>query len=130
LVKHLSPLKIKDKIKIWSGKNIYAGKEWDKEIKKQIASSEIILLLISPNFLISDYCCNTEMKIAIGRHDKDDAIVIPISIRPVLWDGLPFSKLQGLPIGLNAIEKWENKDEAYVNVVQEIEKVVDKLSSG
>ena len=60
--------------------------------------AQIILLLISPSFLASDYCYDIETKRALDGHDKGEAKVIPVLLRPVDWEGAPFARLQGLPI--------------------------------
>ena|SRR5579859_2017080 len=74
-------------IGMWHDREINTGTEWRKEINKPLSTAHIILLLISPYFMISDYCYSVEMKQAIMRHERGDARVIPIILRPVYWRG-------------------------------------------
>lgn len=77
LKKHLMPLQRSGQITIWSDTNLNAGVEWEKELHQHLENADIILLLISPDFMASDYCYSTEMKRAIERHDQGRAHVIP-----------------------------------------------------
>jgi hypothetical protein len=129
LVIHLANLKRQGKISAWQDRDIEAGAEWDAEIKAQLEASAIILLLISPRFIASDYCYDLEMQRAIERHDAGAARVIPIILRPVDWQETPFSKLQVLPKDAKPITKWDDQDEAFLNVVQGIRRAVESLQA-
>src|SRR5437667_8268610 len=127
LEKHLSLLKRQGLIADWHDRDIGAGAEWSSEIDSSLNTAHIILLLISADFLASDYCYSIEMKRALERHEAKDARVIPIIARPVSMKGTPFSKLQILPTDGTPIIKWPDRDDACVNIVQGISKVVDDL---
>src|SRR5438874_11812765 len=97
LKKHLANLKRQSVITDWYDRDISAGTEWNEEIARHLESAKVILLLISPDFMNSDYINDVEVKRAMERHESEEARVIPIILRPVDWQGTPFSKLQGLP---------------------------------
>jgi hypothetical protein len=97
LEKHLGNLKQQELITGWSDRNIDAGKEWAKEIDSNLNTANIILLLISPDFMHSEYCYSVEMKQALNRHENGSARVIPIILRHVEHEDAPFSRLQALP---------------------------------
>src|SRR5437588_12178849 len=121
LEKHLGILKRQELITDWSDRNIDAGKDWVKEIDSNLNTANIILLLISPDFVHSDYCYSIEMKRALERHENGTASVIPIILRPGDYIGAPFSKLQALPVDAIPVtdrKKWCNRDEAFLNIVQ------------
>lgn len=120
---HLKPLQQSDQIKVWSSAKLYAGVEWKKEIHQQLESADIILLLISPDFMGSDYC-HIEMMQAIERHDQDNTLVIPILLRPVHWENEPFAKLQIIPTNAKPVTCWRNDDEAFHDVVGHIKRVL------
>jgi hypothetical protein len=129
LVVHLATLKRQGKIRAWQDRDIEAGTEWDQEIKAALEAAEIILLLITPRFLASDYCFDLEMQRAVDRHDAGTARVIPIILKPCDWQGTPFSKLQVLPKDAKPITHWSDRDEAFLNVVQGIRKAVESLQA-
>ena len=104
------------------------GEEWKGQLDKNLEESQIILLLISPSFLASDYCYDIETKRALDRHDKGEAKVIPVLLRPVDWEGAPFARLQGLPIDLRPVTTWPNRDEAFRNIAQGIRRVVEGMT--
>ena len=91
---HLSILKRSDVISAWHDRQIGAGKEWAGEISEHLDRAQIILLLVSADFLDSDYCYDMEMKRAFKRHKNKEARVIPIILKPVDWQDAPFNKLQ------------------------------------
>jgi tetratricopeptide (TPR) repeat protein len=129
LVVHLATLKRQGKIRAWQDRDIEAGAEWDAEIKQQLEAADIILLLITPRFLASDYCFDLEMQRAVQRHDEGTARVIPIIIRPCDWQGTPFSKLQVVPKDAKPVTKWDDQDDAFLNVVKSIRRAVESLQS-
>ena len=126
---HLIPLERQGRITIWSDTDIDAGEEWEKELHQHLETAAIILLLISPDFIASDYCDSTEMTRAIERHNENKARVIPILIRPVVsWNNAPFAKLQMIPKNAKAVTKWPHREEAFYDIATQIEKVVDALT--
>src|SRR6266700_7401715 len=93
LKSHLSPLQLQGIIDVWHDRDISAGTEWEQEISKHLNEADFILLLVSPDFMNSDYCYSVEMQRALERHKHQEARVIPIILRPVYWQGL-LGKLQ------------------------------------
>ena len=85
LDKHLSNLKRQNVITSWYDGNIIPGAEWEPEIMKRLKRAQIILLLVSADFMASDFCYSIEMKEALTRHDASQARVIPIQLRPSDW---------------------------------------------
>lgn len=129
LVVHLANLKRQGKIRAWQDRDIEAGAEWDAEIQQQLEAAEVILLLITPRFLASDYCFDLEMQRAVQRHNEGTARVIPIIVKPCDWQGTPFSKLQVVPKDAKPITKWDDQDDAFLNVVQGIRRAVESLQA-
>jgi hypothetical protein len=87
----------------------------------------VILLLISPDFMASDYCYDVEMSCALRRHESQEARVIPVILRKVMWDNAPFSKLQALPAEGRPARDWESLDNALDNVARGIRSVVESM---
>src|SRR4030042_5682523 len=129
--KQLKILERQGLISSWHFRKITAGKDWGREINQHINSAHIILLLISADFLSSDYCIDKEMNRAFERYDADECLIIPIILRPCLWDKVPrLEKLEVLPSDKKAVSKWANKDDAYANVAQRISETIDDLKKG
>ena len=129
LEKHLSILKREGVIRGWHDRQIGAGTEWQNAIDDRMESARIILLLVSSDFLASDYCYDIEMQQAMERHEEGTARVIPIILRDCDWSGALFSKLQALPRDAKAITLWSNIDSAFTNVAKGIREAVEELSS-
>ncbi len=129
LVKHLSIMKRRGLILDWHDREITAGDEWGGAIDEHLESAHIILLLISSDFLASDYCYDIELKRAMERHETGEARVIPIILRQVDWRGAPFGKLQALPKDAKPVTSWSNIDEAFTNIAEGIRKAVEKINS-
>ena len=129
LAKHLSPLQHLEHIINWYDGEVLAGTVREDKIMTQLNAAHIILLLISPDFVASDYCYSKEMRRAIERHEAKEALVIPIILRPIAWNKLPFAHLQVLPSGGKPVcsPLWANRDEAFYDVVQGILAVVENF---
>jgi TIR domain len=119
---HLQMLKHQNLIMSWHDRDIDAGLEWEREINEQIESSDVILILVSPSFLKSDFCYKRELTRALERHADGTAIVIPVLIKPVELDETPFKGLQALPRGGRPIASWENVDDALVDIARGLRK--------
>lgn len=120
LKKHLRGLIDNGQIEYWDGKFILPGERWDDEIKNKIEQAEIILLLVSVDFMNSDYINDVELKRAIERDNEGQVKIIPILLRHCDFESSQLNKYHALPEGKVPIEKWPNKDEAYLNIVENI----------
>ncbi|SRR6266487_1169944 len=131
LKKQLSPLKREGLIDIWHDRDISAGKEWEREISERLNTAQIILLLVSPDFMNSDYCYGVEMQRALERYERDEARVIPIILRHCLWKRSPLGKLQALPEDGKPITDscWHSQDEAFFHIAEKIEKMLEELDA-
>lgn len=128
LIKHLSNLEYQGVISAWHDRQIPAGKERQGEIDHHLESAQLILLLVSADFLHSPCCYSIEMRRALERHHNQEAYVIPILLRPVDWQGSPLSKLQILPTDAKPISQWNDIDEAFLNVVEGIRDVISQIN--
>ncbi len=126
LEKHLMALKRQGIIMDWYDRDIRAGDEWSSEIDEHLTTADIILLLISADFLASDYCYSIELAHALQRQKDGSARVIPIILRPVDWSGTPFGKLQALPTNAQPITLWTNRDQAFENVAKGIRAMIEQ----
>jgi TIR domain-containing protein len=97
LENHQANRKRQNIIAAWYDGDITSGTEWQPQIMEHLNSAQIILLLISDDFMASAFHYSIEMTSAIDRHDANQARVIPIILRPVDWTGAPFEKIQALP---------------------------------
>jgi TIR domain len=129
LEKQLKILKRQGVIETWHDRMIGAGNEWKGAIDNHLEIDDIILLLISPDFLDSDYCYDVEMTRAIERHDNGEAVVIPVFLRPCLWQGAPFGKIQGVPKDARPVTKWANPDEAMLDVATGIKEAANRINA-
>jgi len=129
LDKHLRLLQRQNLIFGWHDRRIGAGTMWGDQIDEHIHSAHIILLLISPDFIASQYCYDQEMAVALARHSRREALVIPIILRPVNWKGAPFGHLQALPRDTKPVTTWANQDEAFAAIADEIREVVLEFQS-
>lgn len=125
---HLTLLQRQGLIESWTDRDIEAGDEWKRKIDDNLERAEIILLLVSADFIASEYCYEKEMMRALERHEKNEARVIPVIVRDVSWRNAPFAELQALPRNGVAVTKWPDKDSAWRNVSEEIEKIARPLS--
>lgn len=125
----LAMLKRQGIIETWHDRRIGAGQEIDAAIDEHIDRDEIILLLVSPDFIASNYCYNIEMKRALERHDAKEAIVIPVILRACEWHHAPFGKLLAAPTDGKPITQWPDRDEAFLQVAKAVRDAAARFSA-
>ena len=115
-------------IDVWPDRDMSTGTEGARQSDVHLNAASIILLLVSPAFMNSDYCYGVEMQRALERHAAGEARVIPILLRPVDWQSMPFAHMQWLPSDARPVTSWRNLDEAFVEVARGIRKMVEELT--
>lgn len=123
---HLSMLKREGAIESWHDRRIAAGSELDGAISDNLEAADLILLLVSPDFLNSSYCYDREMMRAMERHESGDARVIPIILHHCDWHSAPFGKLLATPRDGKPIVSWADHNEALLDVVKMIRQALPK----
>jgi hypothetical protein len=126
LAVHLSQLRRDNLIREWHDQQILPGSDHALETDQALRSADIILLLISADFLASDALYQTQIQQALQRHDRGEVRVIPIIVRPCDWQHSPFAHLQYLPRDGKPISTWENRDEAFLTLVQELRQLITR----
>ncbi|WP_437330328.1 toll/interleukin-1 receptor domain-containing protein [Sorangium sp. So ce381] len=124
---HLALLEREGLLQSWHDRRIAAGDARASQIDKNLGEAEVILLLVSADFLASDYCFDSEMTRALERHDAGQARVIPVLLRPTDWHSAPFARLQVLPKDARPVTLWQNRDEAWTDVTLGIRRAVEAL---
>ena len=107
-------------VEAWHDRRIVAGDPVDGRISKELERADVILLLVSPDFIASDYCYDLETRRAMERHQSGTARVIPVILRPCDWHPTPFGKLLTTPKDGKAVTTWPDQDVALLDVSQSI----------
>jgi TIR domain-containing protein len=129
LEKQLSLLKRQGVIEVWHDRRIGAGQEFAHEIDRHVETDDIFLLLISADFLASDYCYDKEMTRAMQRHEAGEAIVIPVILRACDWQGAPFGKLNASPPDGKPVTKYPDRDEALLEVAKAVRAAAERVAA-
>ena len=119
---HLSGLEHQGLISTWHARQIPPGTDKAQTIDAHLETASLILLLISADFLASKYCYQIEMQQGLRRHEAGLARVLPIIVRPCDWQHSPFARLQSLPRDGKPVTTWENRDQAWTDVVAQATK--------
>jgi TIR domain len=126
---HLAALKRQSVISSWHDRRITAGTNLGDSIDRHIDSADVVLLLVSPDFIASDYCYEREMVRAMERHRKGETRVIPVILRPCDWQSLPFGELLATPKDGKPITTWPNLDSAFLDVVTSIKQALGETDT-
>lgn len=127
LHEHLAVLRSEEYITLWHYGEILPGAEWESAITYHLDQADLILLLISPSFMHSEYCRGKEMRRAIERHKTGEVHVLPILLRPTpAWEATVLGSLQALPRQAKPVTTWRNRDEAFANITEGIIKVIQQ----
>lgn len=125
---YLATLRRENRISEWHDRRITPAKDFEGEISANLEHADIILLLVSQNFIASDYIYDKELKRAMERHEASAASVVPIILSPCDWKTLSFGKLQVLPRDGRPVTTWSNEDEAFLDIAIGIRAVVEYLT--
>jgi len=123
---HLAALRRQGVIETWHDRRIVAGEDVHNEISEQLENADIVLLLVSPYFIASDYCYDLEMARAMERHRSGEAHVIPVILHPCEWQGLPFGGLLATPTDGKPVSKFPNQHDAFLEVAKAIRGAAEK----
>jgi len=126
---HLALLKRQGIITTWHDRRISAGSEIDQSISNELESAQVIVLLVSANFLASNYCYEKEMDRALERHKKRSAIVIPVILHPCDWNSAPFGSLRATPTDGKPVSMFANLHEAFSIITKDIREALEKIPS-
>jgi internalin A len=124
---HLKLLQRTGKIATWHDRKIEPSDDWKRRIDDNLERADIILLLVSSDFIASDYCYELEMKRALERHEAGEARVVPVIVRDVDWKGAKFASLQALPTDGKAVKLWPDRDSAWRSVSEGIARLADDI---
>jgi hypothetical protein len=128
-IKHLASLELQGVITTWHDHEIVPGDNWRRETDKHLNTAEVILLLVSENFLASRYAYGVEFKRAKERHERREARVIPVILRSCNWQDTPLGELQALPEGGKPVKDWKTIDTGFANVAEGLKKAIKELPS-
>ena len=130
LDKHLSGLLRQGVISTWHDRRIGPGEEVHEQISERLEEARIILLLVSSDFLASDYCYDLEMIRAMEHHEQGAARVIPVILRPCDWQGTPFGSLNAVPTDGKPVTKHATLDDGFLEVTRAVRQVTESLGGG
>ncbi|WP_282779825.1 TIR domain-containing protein [Phaeodactylibacter xiamenensis] len=121
---HLTALKRGNLIDLWSDEQVLAGHDWGAETKRNIQDADIVLLLVSASFIASEHIWKSEVEKAMARR-REGVIVVPVALKPVDWEGLPFAGLQGLPRSGKPVTTYDDLDLGLLEVAKGVREVVE-----
>ena len=127
LQKHLRPLERMDLIKLWHDRKLLPGDTWDKEIGNNLEQADVVLLVVSIDFINSKYCYDIELAKSLERHARGTCRVVPIIARGCMWQHTPFARLQALPVDGLPISVHPNIDQAFATVAEGIRVLAEEL---
>lgn len=122
LLKQLSGLR--DRIVTWNDRDILPGEEWDKSIKEELCKADIVLYLVSSDSMATDYIQQVELPLILQRCDVGECKLVPIIVRACDWEDQGFAKYNALPMKGKSIKSWADQDEAWLEVVKGIKKII------
>ena len=125
---HLSMLKNQGLIEAWHDRRLVSGDHLDDSIHAELEAADIILLLVSPDFLASDYCYRIEKGHALKRHRAGEARTISVILRPCEWGETELSQYLVTPKDGKAITRWADRDEAFLDVAKSIRRAVEEVN--
>ncbi len=125
----LAMLKRQGLIDVWHDRRMLAGDKLDWTISKELDAADIVLLLVSPDFLASDYCYKIEKARALERHNQGSARLISVILRPCDWKHTDLAEYLVTPTDGRAVTQWPNRDEAFLDVITSIRRAINEIGT-
>lgn len=124
---HLSNLRRQKRIIVWTDQQLRPSIEWEPELLDQLRSAEIVLLLVTPDLMASDFVHDVELKETLDRHRDNTVKVVPVLVRPTDYEGHELARFQGLPRNFTPVSEWQSRDQAWLEVVKGVRELVERL---
>ena len=132
LLRHSDPLNEAFDLSIWHDDPIIPGQPWKSYFESRIHHTDIFLLLVSDDFMNSQFIKQIEFKAVIDRHKENQSVVIPIIVDNCQWDidlklidyEFNLRELQVLPEEGKPIEDWDSSDQVYNKVTAGIRTII------
>lgn len=126
---HLAALHREGLISGWHARSVDPGLDLHGQIHHGLEEAHMILLLLSADFLASDYCYEVEARRALARHEAGEAWVVPVLLRPVDWHSTPVARLEALPRNGRPVTRWRSRDQAWLDVARGIRRALEEVSA-
>lgn len=125
---HLSPLRRMNLIETWDEGEVEARQDWREKINENLKRADLFILLVSPNFIASDYCFETEFARALEQHAKNELRILPVIVRSCGWRAIPgLAELQVVPRNGKPVATWANKDSAWREVSEHVQAILEEV---
>jgi hypothetical protein len=126
---HLKSLERTGEIEVWHDRQLMGGDDFAGKIDANLSQADVVLLLVSANFIASDYCHEVEMRTALERHEKGQTVVVPVILDFCNWHSSPFGHLTAIPPDGREITRFPNFNEGFNLVVRELSRLVKEINS-
>lgn len=125
---HLAALRRQGRLDAWHDRKLLPGDAFDDVIAAEVERADLVILLVSPDFIASDYCVEKELARALERHAQNQCVVVPVIVRPCDWHEMPFGRLTALPTDGQPIATAENEDAAFLDVVKGLKLLIGHVA--
>jgi hypothetical protein len=125
---HLAPLVREGLIDLWCDRAIDPGSDWERDIRHELAVADVVVLLVTPDFVASAYCFEKELTEALRRHEEEGVRIVPVYVKAVDLLHLSFRRFQGLPADLRPITAWPHADDAWLQVAQGVRRTAEEIN--
>lgn len=124
---HLAPLVRDGLIDVWSDRAVAAGSDWERDIQCELASADVAILLVTPDFVASAYCFERELPEVLRRNEQEGLRILPVLVKSVDLANLPIGRFQSLPIDLRPISAWRDADDAWLQVARGVRVAAEEV---
>jgi hypothetical protein len=124
---HLAPLVREGLIDLWSSRAIAPGSDWERDVENELAHADIVILLVTADFVASVFCFEKELTAALQRQQQGGVRILPVLVKPVDFAHMPFGRFQILPRDLRPISTWDNADAGWLEVARGVRRLVEDV---
>lgn len=129
---HLRPLERQSLVDVWSDTKIKAGQQWRKEIESALGRAAVAILLISADFLASDFVADNELPPLLEAAQSDGVKILPIILKPCAFTSVPsLSQFQAINDPIRPLISMDEsqREQIWVNLAQTTKEAIDEFSA-
>ena len=117
----------KGEIVAWDDTRIEAGQRWEPEILDNLKRADLVVMLLSDDFIRSDYCMLKEMKVAKRRDAEGKCAIIPVVVRACAFQKIELGQLQAIIPANKPVKQHRDRDAAWLEVTKQLDRVIVRL---
>lgn len=129
---HLRPFERQSRVDVWSDAKIKAGQQWRKEIETALGRAAVAILMISADFLASDFVSDNELPPLLEAAQSDGVKILPVILKPCAFTSVSsLSQFQAINDPVRPLISLDEaqREQIWVTLAQTTKEAIDEFNT-